>query len=68
MPNTFHDDYVGHNNHAITANSDDGSYADIAARDADTAFQVTKNINKVVSVEKSIKCVYADFGRSYCLA
>lgn len=46
----FHDEYVGHNNHAISANPDDASYADIAARDADTAFHVATNIDKVVRV------------------
>lgn len=54
MANTFHDTYIGHNNHAITANPDDGSYADIAARDADIAFQVNTNINKVIRVEDPI--------------
>jgi len=54
MSNTFHDTYVGHNNHAITANPDDGSYADIIARDADTAFQIDSNINKVVRVDSPL--------------
>jgi len=50
MANTFHDLYVGHNNHPITANPLDLPYADTAERDADTAFQVTANIDKVVKV------------------
>lgn len=60
MTNTFHDTYVGHNNHVITANPDDVTtgYADIAARDADTLFQVTANINKVIRVEAPSPAFY----------
>lgn len=47
MPNKFHQDFTGDDNHALTS----ATYADIAARDADTAFQVTKNIDKMVRVE-----------------
>jgi len=53
---TSHPLSVGSNNHAITANPNatGASYADIAARDADTAFQITTNINKVVRVESPL--------------
>lgn len=49
---TSHPLSVGSNNHAIVANPNatGAPYADIAARDADTAFQITTNINKVVKV------------------
>lgn len=48
-----HGDAVGTTNHAITANPNEtgAAYADIAARDADTAFNTNvKNVNKVVRV------------------
>ncbi len=53
---TSHPLSLGSNNHAITANPNatGASYADIAARDADTAFQITTNINKVVRVESPL--------------
>ncbi|MEE8113952.1 MAG: hypothetical protein V3T23_06320, partial [Nitrososphaerales archaeon] len=54
MSNRFHDTYIGHNNHAITANPDDLSYENIAARDADTDFHVTANLNKVIRVESPL--------------
>lgn len=43
---SFHKDSVGDGNHAVTSKT----YADITARDADTAFQVAANIDKVVRV------------------
>lgn len=54
---TFHSLSVGANNHGITANPNDlgTSYADIAARDADTAFHSNlANVNKVVRVESPL--------------
>ena len=54
MSNRFHDTYIGHNNHAITANSDDLSYTNVAARDADTGFHVAANLDKVVRVESPL--------------
>lgn len=50
---TSHPLSVGSNNHAVTANpnSTGAAYTDIAARDADTAFQITSNINKAVRVD-----------------
>ena len=46
MGNVFHKNFTLDDNHALTARL----YADIAARDADTAFQVTANIDKLVRV------------------
>jgi len=43
---TFHASATGDDNHAITAKT----YADIAARDADTIWQITANIDKVVKI------------------
>ena len=43
----FHKNLIDDNLHALPART----FADIAARDADTAFQVTTNINKVVRVD-----------------
>lgn len=54
---TRHSLSVGSTNHAITANPNAAgtSYADIAARDADTAFHsVSTNVNKVVRVESPL--------------
>ena len=53
MPNIYHDQYIGHNNHALTANPDDvvAGYDDIAARDLDTAWNTNpENINKMIRV------------------
>ncbi len=47
---TKHSEAVGSVNHAITA----ATYADIAARDADTDFQVTVNIDKTVRVDSPL--------------
>lgn len=47
MPNAFHAALTGLDNHALTA----ATYADLAARDADTPFQVAANIDKLVRVE-----------------
>jgi len=60
MGNKFHDTYVGHNNHAVTANPDDVQlgYDDIVARDADIDFQKEKNINKLVRVATTPPSVY----------
>lgn len=44
---SFHKDSLDANNHTLTA----FTYDDITARDADTAFQVTANINKMVRVD-----------------
>lgn len=44
---SFHSDLSNTDIHALTANT----YADIAARDADTAFQITTNIDKEVRVD-----------------
>jgi len=46
VSNVFHKNFTLDDNHAVTARL----YADVAARDADTAFQVTANINKFVKV------------------
>jgi len=46
MSNVFHKNFTLDENHAVTTRL----YADVAARDADTAFQVTANINKFVKV------------------
>lgn len=43
----FHADTTGDSIHVLNANT----YTDIAARDADTAFQVTTNVNKLVRVD-----------------
>ncbi len=43
---SFHKDLTGDSIHALTANT----YADITARDADTAFQITANLDKMVRV------------------
>ncbi|KKK75235.1 hypothetical protein LCGC14_2875750, partial [marine sediment metagenome] len=50
MTNIFHKDFVDDDNHALTART----YANIAARDADTTFQVTKNINKAIRVDSPV--------------
>ena len=50
MSNVFHKDYVLDNNHALNART----YADIATRDADTDFQVTANLDKMVRVDSPI--------------
>jgi len=50
MSNVFHKDFTGNDNHALTART----YADISARDADNAFQVTTNIDKVVRVDNPV--------------
>lgn len=47
MPNKFHRDLTDSSIHAVNART----YADIAARDADTAFQIAANINKMVRVD-----------------
>jgi len=47
VANKFHKDSIDDDNHALTA----VTYADIAARDADTSFQVTENLNKMVRVD-----------------
>jgi len=44
---SFHKDSLDANNHTLTA----FTYDDITARDADTAFQVTASINKMVRVD-----------------
>lgn len=49
MPNIFHKDFVDDDNHAVSART----YADIAARDADSTFQVNANIDKIVRVNDS---------------
>ena len=57
MPNKYHRNLIGHNNHAVTANPDDvvTGYTDIAARDADTVFNTDPlNINKCVRVESPL--------------
>lgn len=50
MANLFHKDSIDDDNHALTART----YADVAARDADTPFQVTDNINKIVRVNSPL--------------
>lgn len=47
---TKHSEAVGAVNHAITA----ATYADIAARDADTAFHIAVNIDKTVRVDSPL--------------
>lgn len=47
MPNQFHQNLVGDDIHALPART----YADIAARDADTAFHVAANLDKKVRIE-----------------
>ena len=49
---TSHPLSLGSNNHAVTSNPNatGAPYADIAARNADTAFQITTNLDKVVKV------------------
>ena len=46
---SFHRNQTGEDIHALTA----GTYADTAARDADTDFQVSGNLNKLVRVNSS---------------
>ncbi len=46
MANIFHKDFVLDDNHALPARV----YADIAARDADTAFHVSTNVDKIVRI------------------
>jgi len=53
MSNIFHKTFVGDDNHAITANPNTtgAPYADIASRDADSAFNTTSaNVDKVIRV------------------
>lgn len=73
MANKFHKDLTDLNIHALTA----ATYADIAARDADTAFQVAANINKVVRVDSPLSyyilvsvgpAVWSEFGSVDTLA
>ncbi len=49
---TSHPISLGNNNHAVTANPNatGAPYANIAARDADTDFQIAANIDKVVKI------------------
>ena len=54
---TFHAELVGSGNHAITSNPNTSgtSYANLAARDADTTFSTdSDNVNKVVRVESPL--------------
>lgn len=50
MSNVFHKNFVDDDNHALTA----VTYADITARDADTDFQVTANLDKMVRVDSPV--------------
>jgi len=46
----FHRDQIDDDIHALNART----YADIAARDADTAFQIIGNVNKLVRVDSPL--------------
>jgi len=50
MANSFHKDLFDDDIHLINART----FTDIAARDADTAFQITTNINKAVRVDSPV--------------
>jgi len=66
MPNTFHDAYIGHNNHAITANPTDSFYANLAAMNADTAFStLSTNLNKIVGVTSPLSLYWLSASGSF---
>ena len=56
MPNSFHQDLTLTDIHSLVA----ATYADITARDADTDFQVSANIDKMVRVNSPVRYYFLE--------